>query len=85
MEAESAKSIKNQVDIKDVKQDTTAIGERAESEKKTSISNEESTQESMADTPNHPHKQRNVLIIVTLSVGIILVLVIGWRLLTRIK
>jgi len=85
LEAESAKSIKNQVDIKDVKQDTTAIGERAESEKKTSISNEESTQESMADTPNHPHKQRNVLIIVTLFVGIILVLVIGWRLLTRIK
>ena len=85
LEAESAKSIKNQVDIKDVKQDTTAIGEREESEKKTSISNEESTQESMADTPNHPHKQRNVLIIVTLFVGIILVLVIGWRLLTRIK
>lgn len=85
LEAESAKSIKNQVDIKDVKQDTTAIGERAESEKKTSISNEKSTQESMADTPNHPHKQRNVLIIVTLFVGIILVLVIGWRLLTRIK
>ena len=85
LEAKFPKSIKNQVDIKDVKQDTTAIGERAESEKKTSISNEESTQESMADTPNHPHKQRNVLIIVALSVGIILVLVIGWRLLTRIK
>ncbi len=85
LEAESAKSIKNQVDIKDVKQDTTAIGERAESEKKTSISNEEYPQESMADTPNHQHKQRNVLIIVALSVGIILVLVIGWRLLTRIK
>ncbi len=85
LEAESAKSIKNQVDIKDVKQDTTAIGEQTESEKKTSISNEETTQESMEDTLNHPHKQRNVLMIVALSVGIILVLVIGWRLLTRIK
>ena len=85
LEAESAKSIKNQVDIKDIKHDTTAIGEQAEPEKKTPISNEESTQESMTDTLNHQHKQRNVLMIVILFVGIILVLVIGWRLLTRIK
>ncbi len=92
LEAESDKSIKNlvdikdvKVDIKDVKQDTTDIGERAESEKKTSISNEEFTQESMADTPNHPHKQRNVLIIIALFVGIILFMVIGWHLLPRIK
>lgn len=85
LEAESDKSIKNQVDTKSIKQDTTDIDEQIESEKETSISDEESTQESMADTPNYLHKQRNVLIIVALSVGIILVLVIGWRLLTRIK
>jgi len=85
LEAESDKSIKNQVDIKDVKQDATAIGERAESEKKTSISDEESTQESMADKPNHPHKQRNVLMIISLLVGIVFVMVIGLHLLPRIK
>jgi len=85
LEAESFKSIRNQVDTKSIKQDTTDIDEQTEPEKGTSISNEESTQESIADTPNHLHKQRNVLIIVTLSVGIILVLVIGWHLLTRIK
>lgn len=85
LEAESDKSVKNQVDIKDVKQDTTAIGERAESEKKTSISTEESAQESRADTLHHQHKHRNFLIIIALFVGIILITAIGWRLLTRIK
>ncbi len=85
LEAESDKSIKNQVDIKDVKQDTTAIAEQAESEKKTSISTEESAQESRADTLNHQHKNRNFLIIIALFVGIILIMAIGWRLLTRIK
>jgi len=85
LEAESDKSIKNQVDTKSIKQDTTDIDKQTEPEKETSIFNEESTQESMADTPNHQHKHRNFLIIIALFVGIILITAIGWRLLTRIK
>ncbi len=85
LEAESAKSIKNQVDIKDVKQDTTDIDEQTEPEKETSISDEESTQESIADTLNHQHTQRNVLLIIALFVGIIVVLFIGMKLLLVLK
>jgi len=85
LEAESAKSIKNQVDTKSIKQDTTDLDEQTEPEKETSISDEESTQESIADTLNHQHTQRNVLLIVALFVGIIAVLFIGMKLLLVLK
>jgi len=85
LEAESAKSIKNQVDTKSIKQDTTDIDEQTEPEKETSISDEESTQESIADTLNHQHTQRNVLLIIALFVGIIVVLFIGKKLLLVLK
>jgi len=85
LEAESAKSIKNQVDTKSIKQDTTDIDEQTEPEKETSISDEESTQESIADTLNHQHTKRNVLLIIALFVGIIAILFIGMKLLLVLK
>ena len=85
LEAESDKSIKNQVDTKSNKQDTTDIDKQTEPEKETSISDEESTQESIADTLNHQHTKRNVLLIIALFVGIIAVLFIGMKLLLVLK
>ena len=85
LEAEFPKSIKNQVNTKSIKQDTTDIDEQTEPEKETSISDEESTQESIADTLNHQHTQRNVLLIIALFVGIIAVLFIGKKLLLGLK
>jgi len=85
LEAEFPKSVKNEVNSNNVEQDTTAIeeqqiDEQTEPEKGMSTSNEESTQETLADALSDRNKHRNVLMIVAF-VGIILVIVVGLKLL----
>lgn len=78
-EAEFAKSIKSQADTKDTGEDITVIDEQIESDRKSSISDEKSMQQSPADMPSQP-TYRNVLIMVALFVGIVIVLVISRKL-----
>jgi len=74
LQAEFAKSIEKQLDTKDVDRNTTAIDDRTESDKKTSISNEESMRKELADTLS-PRTNKTVLVIVASFIGIALVLV----------
>lgn len=83
--AESVKLIKNEVGTENVKRIKPVMDKQPESEEETSISNEESTQDVLGDTINDPKKDRNILMTVTPVIGIIAVLIVGFKLLHERK
>jgi prepilin-type N-terminal cleavage/methylation domain-containing protein len=74
--AEFSKSIQSELDMEDIKENTGTTDEQVESGEEASISNGESTPESLADTPGQ-YTYRNVFIIVALFMGVTIVAVLG--------
>lgn len=79
-EAEFPKSIRDEIDTKNVKQVVPVGGKQTGSEEEMATANDESAQDVLGDTLSDQKDHGNVLLIVASILGVVLVLVVGLKL-----